>query len=328
MEPIILLQTIWGDTIWVPMYLFFGGVATGTYIVAVIADLFGRGNPQWNNVARISSYTALPLFILCGLAITVHLGKPERGILFPFYFTNYGSWMVLGGWALGLSAPFVFLVAAAHYFKTNPFIRRIIGVAGIPILLWMAVNTAMLLSGAQFVPLWSRAHLPWLFVNSGVLSGLAIVGLVIVLAGRFGPGLGKGARGILHIFTYAILLFLILELFELYIFFEFLRTASDAGTQLGEFIIPNGSKIAYEYVVNGPLSNWFWGGVIIVGLGIPLMLSIFGIIIRRWEMSVLSTKFAMIIVGGVLLRFVIVWGGDISAPLHFPPANIQALLGG
>ena len=328
MEQIILLHTKWGDSIWTPLYLFFGGISAGSYIVAVIADLFSRGNTQWNYVSRLASYTAVPLFILCGLTITIHLGKPERGILFPFYFTNYGSWMVLGGWALGLSAPFVFLVAAAHYFKTNPFIRRIIGVAGIPILLWMAVNTAMLLSGAQFVPLWSRAHLPWLFVNSGVLSGLAIVGLVIVLAGRFGPGMGKGASGVLHFFTYAVLLFLVLELGELYIFFEFLRTAQDAGTRLGEFIIPHGSKIAYEYVINGDLANWFWGGVIIVGLGIPLLLSIFGIIIRRWETSVLTTKFALVLVGGVLLRFVIVWGGDISAPLSFPPANIQALLGG
>ena len=328
MEQIILLQTEWGDTIWVPMYLFFGGVAAGAYFVAVIADLFSRGNTQWNYVSRVSSYTAVPLFVLCGLAITIHLGKPERGLLFPFYFTNYGSWMVLGGWALALSGIFVFLVAAAHYVKFNPLIRKIVGIAGIPFLLWMAVNTAMLLSGAKFVPLWSKTHLPLLFVNSGVLSGLAIVGLVIVLASRFGPGLGKGASGVLQIFTYAVLLFLVLELGELYIFFEFLRTAPDVGTRLGEFIIPNGSKIAYEYVINGDLANWFWGGVIIVGLGIPLLLSFFGIIIRRWETSVLTTKFALILVGGVLLRFVIVWGGDISAPLSFPPANIQALMGG
>ena len=328
MEPIILLQTKWGDTIWVPIYLFFGGIAAGAYIVAVIADLFGRGNSQWNYVARVSSYTAVPLFVLAGLAITIHLGKPERGILFPFFFTNYGSWMVLGGWAIAISAPFVFLVAAAHYFNYNPLRRRIMGVVGIPILVWMAVNTALLLSGAQFVPLWSRTYLPWLFVNSGVLTGLALVGLVIILAGVFGSEVGKGASGALHMFTYAVLLFEVLELSILYVYFQFLRNASDVGTRLGEFIIPNGSKIAYEHVINGELANWFWGGVIIAGLGIPFLLSIFGIIIRRWEMSVLTTKFALIIVGGVLLRFVIVWGGDISAPLPFPPANIQALLGG
>ena len=328
MEPIILLHTIWGETIWVPIYLFFGGIAAVAYIVAAIADLFGRGNSRWDHVARISSYTALPLFVLAGLAITIHLGKPERGILFPFYFTNYGSWMVLGGWAIAISGIFVFLVAGAHYVKYNPFIRRIVGIAGIPILVWMAVNTAMLLSGAQFVPLWSKTYLPWLFVNSGVLTGLAIVGLVIILTGVFGKGMGKEASGVLHIFTYAVLLFEVLELGILYIYFEFLRTASDAGTRLGEFIIPNGSNIAYEYVINGDLANWFWGGVIIVGLGIPFLLSLAGMVIRRWEMGISGTKFALIIVGGVLLRFVIVWGGDISAPLPFPPANIQALLGG
>lgn len=328
MEPIILLHTKWGDTIWVPIYLFFGGIAAGAYVVAVVADLLGRGNSQWDNVARVSSYLTIPLYVFAGLAITIHLGKPERGLLFPFYFTNYGSWMVLGGWAVALSAPFVFLVAAAHYYKYNPFIRRIVGVIGIPILVWMAVNTALLLSGAKFVPLWSRTYLPWLFVNSGVLTGIAIVGLTIILAGMFGSSIGKGARGVLHKFTYAVLVFEVLELSILYVYFQFLRNASDAGTRLGEFIIPNGSKIAYEYVINGALANWFWGGVIIAGLGIPLLLSIFSIVIRRWELGVSGTKFALIIVGGILLRFVIVWGGDISAPLPFPPSNIQALLGG
>ena len=328
MEPIILMHTKWGEDIWVPMYLFFGGIAAGAYVVAVIADLFSRGNPQWNHVSRVSSYTTIPLFVLAGLFITIHLGKPERGILFPFFFTNYGSWMVLGGWAIAISAPFVFLYPAAHYFNYNPLLRRWGGVIGIPILGWMAVNTALLLSGAMFVPLWNRTYLPILFVNSGILTGLAIVGLVLVLKNMNRKAEGGGPLGVLHTFTYAVLLFEVLELVILYLFFQFLRNAPEVGTRLGDFIVPNGTKLAYEYVINGELANWFWGGVIIVGLGIPVGLSLFGIILRRWELSVSVTKFALIIVGGVLLRFVIVWGGDLSAPLPFPPSNIPPMLGG
>jgi hypothetical protein len=47
----------------------------------------------------------VPAIVLGGLALTFHLGKPERGIAFPLFFTNYQSWMTIGGWILGAFAP-------------------------------------------------------------------------------------------------------------------------------------------------------------------------------------------------------------------------------
>ncbi len=34
----------------------------------------------------------------------------------------------------------------------------------------------------------------------------------------------------------------------------------------------------------------------------------------------LYAKFVLILVGGLVLRYVIVWGGDMKAPLAFPPS--------
>jgi hypothetical protein len=36
---------------------------------------------------------------------------------------------------------------------------------------------------------------------------------------------------------------------------------------------------------------------------------------------VAAVKFASVLVGGLILRFVIVWGGDIKAPLSFTPST-------
>ena len=38
MESIILMNSKWGNDIFVPMYLFFGGLSGGLFIVAVISE--------------------------------------------------------------------------------------------------------------------------------------------------------------------------------------------------------------------------------------------------------------------------------------------------
>lgn len=328
MEPIIIMQHMWGDNMFVPMYLFFGGLCAGVFIVGVLADLASQKNKQLDFVARISAYAAVPLYILAAIFITVHLGKPERGILFPFFFTNTKSWMFLGGWAMGIGGPIVVLYAAAFYFKVNSIARRALGVIGIPVLIWLSVNTAMLLAGAKFVPLWSQTYLPWLFVNSGLLTGVAAIGLLYILVRRFWiPGEGEN-EGIMRGFAYGTLALELFEIFILFLFFQFLLASSNMGSRLGEFIVPNGGKLAYEYVIHGALSGWFWGGVILVGLAVPVIISFFNLVVRRWEIGLAAAKFSLILVGGAVLRFVIVWGGDLSAPLPFPPVNIPPGLGG
>ena len=349
MEPIIIMQSKWGQDLLVPLYLFFGGITAGTFLIAVIADLLSKKNKEWLPLSVTAAFASVPFYALSGIFITAHLGKPLRGIFFPFFFTNTNSWMMLGGWAMGLAAPIVVIYAASHFLnldfkyserarqlsgKIGVFIskqrfRHTLGIVGVPVLIWMAVNTALLLAGAMFVPLWSMTYLPWLFVNSGILTGLAGVGLIFILVRKFWLVEENGIRDIIHVFTYGVIIFELMEMFILYVYLNFLNAAPGKGIPMGEFVIPNGTKLAYDYVVNGALSGWFWVGVILIGLAIPFLLSVFSLIVRRWELSLASTKFVLIVAGGVILRLVIVWGGDLSAPLPFPPANFPIpLVGG
>ena len=100
----------------------------------------------------------------------------------------------------------------------------------------------------------------------------------------------------------------------------------------GMFIAPNGSELVYQYVTQGPLSPWFWWGIIGLGLTIPLVIGliemIFATVIKTYSNWVSGFKFASILVGGVILRFVIVWGGEVKAPLAMPPALFQIPISG
>jgi len=332
MESIILMNSKWGNDIFVPMYLFFGGLSGGLFVIAVATDLLGIKFKQFEKISRLTSYLVLPVLALAGAFIAFHLGKPERGILFPFFFKNYNSWLVIGGWSVGLAVPLVAAYAALWYYKIDATIRRVLGVIAFPILGFVSFYTGLLLSGAKFVPLWSQEYLPYLFLNSGVLTGLAGSGLMFVLYQTYGSSKSEDSSGVLRIIGYAIIFFVLVELFELQRFMDHLSSNPVKIDNSGYFVAPNGSAMAYEYVTQGVLAPWFWWGIIGIGLTLPLFLSfvemLFEKLIKPYADWVSGVKFASILVGGVILRFVIVWGGELKAPLNIPPALFQIPISG
>ena len=340
MESIILMNSKWGNDMFVPMYLFFGGLSGGLFVVAVAADLLGIKLKQFEKFSKVTAVLCLPVLALAGAFIAFHLGKPERGILFPFFFKNYSSWLVIGGWSVGLAIPLVVSYAAMWHFRVNQTYRRIVGVIGMPLLGFVSFYTGLLLSGAMFVPLWSMKFLPYLFLNSGVLTGLAGSGLVYILYQAFftqnvsqaAASVSEDSSKIISILGYAILVFIFIELVEIQIFMEYLASNPIKDDNSGLFIAPNGSEFVYEYVTNGPLSTWFWWGIIGLGLTLPLVIGlielIFEKVIKTYKNWVSGFKFASILVGGAILRFVIVWGGEVKAPLAMPPALFQIPIGG
>ena len=184
MDTVVFLQDKWSDNAFVPLYLFFGGLAAGMFIVAVATDLAGIWSRRAAAAARFIAYGLLPVLALGGFFLTIHLGKPERGVLFPIFFTNYNSWMTRGGWILSVSALFMIVYAVLWFFATGWLVRRIVGVVGLIPAVGLALYTGLLLSGSWYVPLWSGAYLPPLFLTSGLNTGIAAAGVAVLSPGR------------------------------------------------------------------------------------------------------------------------------------------------
>ncbi len=333
MEPIVLWQTQWSHGPFVPMYLFFGGLTAGVFIVAVLADLVGTISKRSNLFSKVATYSAIVMLGLAGFFLTVHLGKPERGLAFPLFFTNYNSWMTRGGWIVGAASVLMVLYAALRYFAVRSWVRRLVGVIGLPVLAFLAIYTGLLLSQARFVPLWSEKFLPVLFLNSSLNTGLAATGFIFLLTWPFLRDRQGGLQPIVFWVSLAIVVFILLELYELNSFMTFLQ-ASNSRAPTGQFVAPKGGALAYEYVTKGALATWFWWGIIGVGLVIPLALTVVEVLMysasrlsrthffdRPWVRIVPLTKFALVLIGGAILRFVIIWGGNLKAPLAFPPST-------
>ncbi|MFQ5682135.1 MAG: NrfD/PsrC family molybdoenzyme membrane anchor subunit [Candidatus Binatia bacterium] len=323
MDPIVLMQHKWGLSYNIPWYLFLGGLAGGTLLVAVMADLLSGRQQRYEVLSRLSTYITIPIIVVGGLFLTFHLAKPERGLLFPFYMKNYRSWLTLGGFVLGGFVAVTFAYGAAWYFQVRRTLRMVLAGLGVPIGILMALYTGLLLAGAWtipggfwFVPLWAKEYIPVLFLLSGVSTGLAACGLTVLIAERMKwaggeqvQGVGETAKTLSVVDIGAILL----EAGWIYV----LLSAFAAGTA--------GQKLAYQFLTHGALWGWFWGGFVAIGLALPILVSVVEIFYGRGAQHqsgwMLYAKFSLVLIGGLVLRYVIVWGGDISQPLAFPPSS-------
>ena len=187
----ILKASPWENDI--PAYLFMGGVAAGSSLLAAGADLSGR--PALCRTGRLGSITALSLSLV---ALVHDLGRPER-----FYnmlrVAKPTSPMSVGTWFLTGYGPFAGLAAASELRGLLPrrlregLVGALLGPAGRPaglvaaaIAPAVASYTAVLLSDTA-TPTWHDAHehLPFVFVGSASAAsgGLGMLGAPVAEAG-------------------------------------------------------------------------------------------------------------------------------------------------
>ncbi|OBA70993.1 nitrite reductase [Mycobacterium sp. 1554424.7] len=174
-------------------YLFLGGVAGGSGLLAAGAQLTGR-----DRLRRNTRLTALAAVLLSLVALVKDLGRPERflNMLRTFKPTspmNLGSW-ILSSFSAGIS-----VAAACEVDRMTgerlplgplrPALRAVEGPAGLGAAVLappLAAYTAVLLADTA-TPTWNAAHedLPFVFVSSASLaaSGLAMVTTPVAEAG-------------------------------------------------------------------------------------------------------------------------------------------------
>jgi len=175
----------------IPAYLFLGGVAAGSSLLAAGSDLSGR--PALRRTGRLGGMLA----ILVSFAALVHdLGRPSR-----FYnmlrVAKPTSPMSVGTWVLTVYGPLAGLAGAAELRALLParlaWAGRLLGLGARPAGLGaalvapaVAAYTAVLLSDTA-TPTWHDAHehLPFVFVGSASAAsgGLGMIGAPVAQAG-------------------------------------------------------------------------------------------------------------------------------------------------
>lgn len=294
-----MAERVWGWEI--PIYLFLGGLVAGI-MLTVSTSVLMLGRERVTEAMKRGALLA-PVLLSLGMG-ALFLDLTQKLHVFRFYTTfratapmSLGSWVLLLvypvqlGLVLALPADFVepWIGKVPLLGKVRAFAERHVkGLAwgGLVLGVALGVYTGVLLSATVARPLWSSGALGFLFLASGTSTGVA----ALMVLERDHHMQGIMARADIALIA--------LELMVMLLWLVGLLTQGPIYRE------------AARLVLTGPYAPVFLGVVVFGGLLVPAALE--GLSLRG---KALHSRWvpALVLVGGLLLRFVIVYAGqDVS----------------
>jgi formate-dependent nitrite reductase membrane component NrfD len=287
---------------WIVVYFFLGGIAAGAYAVGTLIDLFGRERDR--NISNVAYYIAFPLVSICGILLIVDLSRPERfwhmilqnHTFLPMF--KYWSPMSIGAWALLLFGGFSFASFLGALAEDNrlglgrfhDLAYRLhhgpVGIlfegAGTLVGFFIAAYTGALLTASN-VPIWSQSTwIAALFLASAASTGIAAM---LILLRFLRPQTPESSiRRLEETDRYVMLMEAVLIVIFL----------ASLGAALPVFLAtPHGIMLL--------------AGTLFLGVVLPLVISYQT---RRSDVDRTVAVAALVLVGGLILRWAIVMGGQ------------------
>jgi formate-dependent nitrite reductase membrane component NrfD len=288
----------------ISLYLFLGGLSAGLLFFAGIITVLGKDKefPATVKYASIVPPIALTLGLM---ALVYDLTHPLY--TWQLYTTiRLESPMSWGAWVLLITTPLSFLWVFSYYSELFPkwqlkfeflknlenFLiknRRNMAIALIPLSIILGVYTGILLSAFNARPLWNNAILGPLFLTSGLSTGAA----TIILMAK-----STHER---HLFSKVDLALIIIELGLIVHMIMGMYAGSEVQLE------------AMQLLVGGEFTVMFFGFVIILGLIVPAMFELVEILGFKVPVAVPAI---LILIGGLVFRFVMVEAGQITRYLY------------
>ncbi len=324
------VELLWGMP--VIGYLFLAGVGAGALTVSASVLLRGGGGGfagQHYSIARYGAFIApLPLMIGCGLLI-FELGSFDAGHWFKWinlYKTINLSPMSIGTWLLtvfiGVSVlyAYTFLPKTPGLGEHRDGLRTLLAWLCVPLGIATAVYTGVLLGAMPARPFWNSPILAMLFLVSSLSTGVA----VILLFRALFPGKEAGAEGkpmvgdyfkrrdqSAYILTASDLLLIGFELLVIGLFIMYAHLTVGAVKEAVSVIL-----------LGGNLAVLFWFGVVVIGLIAPALIELYYVIPRLLGHQPFDVPMGVevivpiaILIGGFMLRYVVVVAGQITGPV-------------
>jgi protein NrfD len=288
----------------ISLYLFLGGMAAG--ILAIAALYFIRGREKdYRTAVSITPFIA-PFLLIFGL-ITLFIDLRHKLFFWQLY-TNIKlqSPMSWGAWTLMVITPVSFIWCALHMKDIFPrwnwryrcllelesFFNKYKKVLAWIMLIYaiiLGIYTGILLSAFNARPLWNTSILGPLFLASGLSAGAAAT----MLLSKNKNERKQFAR--IDLVLIGIELFLIIHMFMGFL----------ASTQV--------QIEAAKMFLGGQYTVSFWIFVVILGMIIPAILEVMEL--GKYHVPVIVPG-VLVIFGSLVLRFVIVYAGQVSRWLY------------
>lgn len=287
---------VWG---WlVVLYLWLAGMAGGAYIAGYLTHHLSGA--RYRNLLRTATWVSIPLFILAMLFLTLDLGRPER---FWHLFASFrpssvmwvGTYFLLIGSVVGAGLAVRELAETQGVrISATDQVERVVTFLGF-IAALMVIGYVGILFAQSARALWAGTLLlPWLFVASAMSTGIAL----LVMALHLIPP-GEPAPEVVKHLKRLDVTFIAVELVLLAIFLVWLAAAGPAG------------RAALVALISGGMGVVFWIGLVAIGLLAPLLVEWRSLRIPvSAPLATLGVP-ALVLLGGLLLRYVVVFAGQV-----------------
>lgn len=288
----------------IPLYLFLGGLAAGILFFTSLYIILGKEDKFPTAVKKAP--LIVPLLLVTGLAV-LFVDLNHKLYFWRLYTTiKLQSPMSWGAWTLMAITPISFVWAALNIREIFPnwdwkyeiikdfeswCKKRILAWAWVTIVLSviLGIYTGILLSAFNARPLWNTSILGPLFLTSGLSTGAAAIMLMSKNKNE------RNAFARIDLLLIAIELFLIVHMFMGFL----------ASTQV--------QIDAAKLFLGGAFTAPFWIFVVFLGLIIPAALEILEL--RKKEIPVIIPA-ALVLFGGIMMRFIIAYAGQASRWLY------------
>lgn len=166
---------------WIAEYMFLGGLAAGSSVLAFGASRTGR-----RRLARRAKVSAASAIAMGATALVVDLGRPER-FHHMLRVVKPTSPLSVGSWLLSVYGPAAAVAAASDVLGVLPGVGAASGTVAAAVAPALATYTAVVASDTA-VPAWheGRGVLPFLFA-SGAAASAGALAMVVAPSGENGP---------------------------------------------------------------------------------------------------------------------------------------------
>lgn len=275
----------------IAIYFYLTGLSAGSFVLSTLAYVFGVD--KYKPIGKIGVILAALFLILAPVALLVHVGQPLKA-WHLFVHLNVTSPITWGSFLLTLY-PINCVIYGWFMFKGHHKMTRLFGTIGIPLAVFVHGYTGFILALGKARALWNTALMPFLFLVSAMVSGIALMIIISLIKDRFFSKEKKANRELIFGLGNLLAAMILIDLFLVLSDVLVLLVSHTEAQEAAHLLLKGKFSVLFIWVEN------------IMGKVLPVIMLLFP---RLRNLTTVTIASIMVIVGIFIMRYVVVLGGE------------------
>jgi len=275
----------------IAIYFYLTGLSAGSFVLSTLAYVFGM--ERFKPIGKIGVILAAFFLVMAPLALLFHVGQPFKA-WHLFVHLNVTSPITWGSFLLTLY-PINCVIYGWFMFKGNKKMTRIFGTIGVPLAVFVHGYTGFILALGKARALWNTALMPFLFLVSAMVSGIALMILISIVKDRFFSREKTINRDLVFSLGNLLAAMILIDLF---------LVLSDVLVLL---VSHSEAQEVARLILQGKFGILFIGVENVMGKIIPALILL---IPRLRNLTTVTISSVLVVVGIFFMRYVVVLGGE------------------